>query len=134
MIQLSLARDSLQTRSGRYSGYSNHDPSLFLESGREYHGMLPVFHSTYIDECCIKSQWEVRMSNSKGLPYFFNKDTKESFWDAPSDLSEEQVKALPGAEYLTGASKGRAGQVRASHLLVKHQGSRRPSSWKEVSC
>ena len=96
--------------------------------------MLPVFHSTYIDECCIKPQWEVRMSNSKGLPYFFNKDTKESFWDAPSDLSEEQVKALPGAEYLTGASKGRAGQVRASHLLVKHQGSRRPSSWKEVSC
>lgn len=73
------------------------------------------------------------MSNSKGLPYFFNKDTKESFWDAPSELSEEQVKVLPGAEYLTGTGKAHAGQVRASHLLVKHQGSRRPSSWKEVS-
>ena len=26
---------------------------------------------------------------------------------------------------------GKEGQVRASHLLVKHSGSRRPSSWKE---
>lgn len=28
---------------------------------------------------------------------------------------------------------GQAGKIRCSHLLVKHDGSRRPSSWKEVS-
>jgi NIMA-interacting peptidyl-prolyl cis-trans isomerase 1 len=74
------------------------------------------------------------MSNSKGLPYFFNKETKESSWDAPADLSEEQIKELQGADLLTSSKAGGAhpGQVRASHLLVKHKDSRRPSSWKEV--
>ncbi|PPQ79905.1 hypothetical protein CVT25_002961 [Psilocybe cyanescens] len=80
----------------------------------------------------LKSNWEVRMSSSKGLPYFFNTQTKQSSWDAPSELSEKEISGLPGAEYLD--SKGgnaHAGQVRASHLLVKHRDSRRPSSWKE---
>jgi len=76
------------------------------------------------------------MSNSKGLPYFFNSQTRESSWDPPAGLTEEEVKQLPGAkEHLGGRGKGNdahAGQVRASHLLVKHRDSRRPSSWKEV--
>ncbi|KAI6048068.1 hypothetical protein EDC04DRAFT_2621307 [Pisolithus marmoratus] len=67
----------------------------------------------------MSSGWEVRMSNSKGLPYFFNAETKESRWDAPRRASpKEDIDALPD-------------QIRASHLLVKHRGSRRPSSWKE---
>ncbi|KAJ3476204.1 hypothetical protein NLI96_g11319 [Meripilus lineatus] len=77
------------------------------------------------------SGWEVRLSNSKGVPYFYNPETRQSVWDPPSELSQEEIDALPGAaEYL---SKGGAkpNQVRASHLLVKHSGSRRPSSWKE---
>lgn len=53
--------------------------------------------------------------------------------------------ALPGAQqYLTaqggegggekgGGGGGPPGQVKASHLLVKHAGSRRPASWKNVS-
>ena len=40
---------------------------------------------------------------------------------------------LPGAHLLSGNGGGsKPSQVRASHLLVKHNGSRRPSSWKEV--
>ena len=61
------------------------------------------------------------------MPYFYNTQTQESVWDAPKDLTEEEIKALPGAEHL------RPEKVRASHILVKHSGSRRPSSWKEVS-
>ncbi|TFK70464.1 rotamase-domain-containing protein [Pluteus cervinus] len=76
--------------------------------------------------------WEIRMSSSRGVHYFFNSVTKESVWDRPDGVTEEDVKKLPGAELLdasnTAAPKG---QVRASHLLVKHSGSRRPSSWKE---
>ncbi|KAG6810802.1 hypothetical protein H0H92_010280 [Tricholoma furcatifolium] len=83
----------------------------------------------------MSSPWEVRMSNSKGLPYFFNTDTKESSWDAPAGLSKEEIGNLPGAaEYLNasgGPRKGKLDQVRASHLLIKHRDSRRPSSWKE---
>ncbi|KAJ7922789.1 hypothetical protein B0H13DRAFT_1981750 [Mycena leptocephala] len=73
------------------------------------------------------SQWEVRISTSRGAPYFFNTTTKESSWTAPPELSEDQVTALVSAAQ----ESKRSGQVRASHLLVKHSGSRRPSSWKE---
>ncbi|PPQ74416.1 hypothetical protein CVT24_001045 [Panaeolus cyanescens] len=80
------------------------------------------------------SQWEVRMSNSKGLPYFFNPTTKESSWDPPSGFTKEQIEQFPGAkENLGKTAPARPGQVRASHLLVKHKDSRRPSSWKEAN-
>ncbi|EMD31131.1 hypothetical protein CERSUDRAFT_120097 [Gelatoporia subvermispora B] len=81
------------------------------------------------------STWEVRISNSRRVPYFYNPETHESRWEAPSELSQEQIRALPGArQYLLGEGEGgRPAQVRASHLLVKHRGSRRPSSWKEAN-
>ena len=67
------------------------------------------------------------MSGSRGVPYFYNSVTKTSVWETPDGLTHEEVKKLPGAEYLTTPVK-----VRASHLLVKHSGSRNPSSWREV--
>ncbi|KAK7464478.1 peptidyl-prolyl cis-trans isomerase Pin1 [Stygiomarasmius scandens] len=76
-------------------------------------------------------QWEVRMSNSRKVPYFYNTETKEAVWDPPAGISPDQIKTLPGAELLSGGAP--AGQVRASHLLVKHNGSRRPASWKEAN-
>ncbi|KZV66561.1 rotamase-domain-containing protein [Peniophora sp. CONT] len=76
--------------------------------------------------------YEIRMSNSRGLPYFFNTQTQQSSWEAPPELTKEQVAMLPGAHLLSGSGGGgKPSQVRASHLLVKHNGSRRPSSWKE---
>ncbi|KAH9949347.1 rotamase-domain-containing protein [Amylocystis lapponica] len=73
----------------------------------------------------------VRLSSSRRVPYFYNTQTNQSIWEAPPDLSQEQIHVLPGArEYLLG-TEARPAQVRASHLLVKHSGSRRPSSWKE---
>ncbi|TFK56327.1 rotamase-domain-containing protein [Heliocybe sulcata] len=80
--------------------------------------------------------WEIRMSNSRGVPYFYSTQNNQSSWDRPAGLTDEHIKSLPGAEYLTGSgggSGGAPGQVRASHLLVKHSGSRRPSSWREAN-
>ncbi|KAJ4470814.1 rotamase-domain-containing protein [Lentinula aciculospora] len=76
--------------------------------------------------------WEIRLSNSRGVPYFFNVETKESTWDLPPGMTQEEAKELPGADLLS-RPKVPAGQVRASHLLVKHSGSRRPASWKEAN-
>lgn len=77
------------------------------------------------------------------MPYFYNPQTSQSVWDKPDELTPEQVRALPGAaKYMTGANAapapaaaagGKPGEVRASHILCKHAGSRRPSSWREVS-
>ena len=75
------------------------------------------------------------MSSTKKRPYFYNNETNESSWDAPEGLSADQINQLPGADYLKGgksSDRSHEDQVRASHLLVKHSGSRRPSSWKEV--
>ena len=76
------------------------------------------------------------MSSSKKLPYFYNSETKKSRWDAPPELSEDEINRLPGAmQHLRDGKpcdREREGQIRASHLLIKHKGSRRPSSWKEV--
>lgn len=51
-----------------------------------------------------------------GKEYYVNQFTKESQWEKPTAPAE------PGSS---------ADKVQASHLLVKHKDSRRPSSWRE---
>ena len=93
-----------------------------------------LFVQTLTRRSHIMSSWEIRWSNSRQLPYFYNSSTQESTWESPPGISNDQIKTLPGAHYLNG-NQGQApsGKVRASHLLIKHAQSRRPSSWKEVS-
>ncbi|GAA5832281.1 hypothetical protein JCM11251_004306 [Rhodosporidiobolus azoricus] len=91
-----------------------------------------------------EQDWEIRFSNSRKRPYFYNTTTAESRWEVPSELSSADLTSLPGAEHLsyannsssTGGSSAQPAaannKVRASHLLVKHSGSRRPSSWREA--
>jgi peptidyl-prolyl cis-trans isomerase NIMA-interacting 1 len=87
--------------------------------------------------------WEVRHSISKILPYYFCPDTKESRWEPPHGTDPEKLKVFM-ADYHSAkgihpdASAGRGGQhanegkIRCAHLLIKHEGSRRPSSWREA--
>lgn len=57
------------------------------------------------------------------MTYYLNKHTKKSQWDKPDgpaplvDDEEDDIGVLK--------------QVQCSHILVKHAGSRRPSSWRE---
>ena len=89
----------------------------------------------------------MRHSNSKKLPYYFNSETKESEWEPPAGTDTDKLRAYMG-QYLGssgggggGAGLGNAaaggnnnseGKIRTAHLLVKHSGSRRPSSWREA--
>ncbi|PVU84823.1 hypothetical protein BB559_007373 [Furculomyces boomerangus] len=66
----------------------------------------------------LPPNWEVRTSRSRNMPYYFNKETKESRWDPPTGADVKKTNPT-------------AGKIRVSHLLVKHSGSRRPSSWKQ---
>lgn len=79
---------------------------------------------------CLCSQWEVRFSNSRQRPYFYNDAQGTSIWEPPAGLSDEEVLSLPGAR--ENLHRKPEESVQASHLLIKHSGSRRPSSWKEV--
>ncbi|KAA0199760.1 Peptidyl-prolyl cis-trans isomerase [Fasciolopsis buskii] len=58
--------------------------------------------------------WISKVSSSTGKTYYVNTETQESQWEFPQH---------PAAANTT--------KVRCLHLLVKHSGSRRPSSWKE---
>lgn len=53
-----------------------------------------------------------------GQHYYLNVYTKESQWDRPEKPAEPVSSSGPE-------------QVQCSHLLVKHNNSRRPSSWRE---
>ncbi|DAA78797.1 TPA_exp: Peptidylprolyl isomerase [Trichophyton benhamiae CBS 112371] len=85
----------------------------------------------------LPSGWEVRHSNSKNLPYYFNAISKESRWEPPAGTDTEKLKVYMAAHHSVqagdrhGASGQGEGKIRASHLLIKHRESRRPSSWRE---
>jgi hypothetical protein len=74
-------------------------------------------------------QWKVVWSNTRQRPYFRNDEENLSIWEPPTGISDEELVKLPGAENL---HKTPDESVQASHILIKHAGSRRPSSWKEV--
>ena len=86
----------------------------------------------------LPAGWEVRHSNSKNLPYYFNPSSKESRWEPPAGTDSEALKVYMGTYHSSanirpdGAGGGQEGKIRASHLLVKHRDSRRPSSWREA--
>jgi len=64
----------------------------------------------------VPEGWEERVSRSTGQSYYVNKYTKQSQWETPTE------PAKPASE---------DDKVQASHLLVKHRDSRRPSSWRQ---
>ncbi|XP_017056081.1 putative peptidyl-prolyl cis-trans isomerase dodo [Drosophila ficusphila] len=72
--------------------------------------------------------WEKRTSRSTGLSYYLNVHTKESQWDQPT----EPAKRTGGGGSSAAGGDG-ADEVHCLHLLVKHKGSRRPSSWREAN-
>ena len=76
----------------------------------------------------LPAGWEVRWSNSKNLPYFFNASAKESKWEPPAGSDAEELRKYIAQTF---TSQAPAGKIRAAHLLVKHRESRRPSSWKD---
>lgn len=84
--------------------------------------------------------WEVRHSNSKNLPYYFNEQEKLSRWEPPAGTDTDMLKAYMANNHSATAIRPDSstngavsdGKIRASHLLVKHRDSRRPSSWREA--
>ncbi|MCJ1359348.1 MAG: hypothetical protein MMC33_009350 [Icmadophila ericetorum] len=88
----------------------------------------------------LPRDWEVRHSNSKNLPYYFNSVTKESRWDPPAGTDTDALKAFM-AQHHTATSirpdaqqtNSKEGKIRTAHLLIKHKDSRKPSSWREAN-
>jgi hypothetical protein len=87
----------------------------------------------------LPAGWEVRHSNSKNLPYYFNAAQQLSRWEPPPGTNTDKLKTYMATHHTAqeikpepSAVNGNEGKIRAAHLLIKHQDSRRPSSWREV--
>ena len=79
---------------------------------------------TYLLKKSLPEGWVEKSSKSHvGRVFYYNTVTQESVWERPT------ASASGGGG--SGGGGGGANTVRASHLLVKHKGSRNPSSWKE---
>ena len=73
------------------------------------------------------------------MPYYYKPSTNESSWGPPPGSDEKKALAYAAENYApeqseadVGQEPERNGEIRVAHLLIKHSGSRRPSSWKEV--
>ncbi|KAF9995930.1 hypothetical protein BGZ80_010593 [Entomortierella chlamydospora] len=83
----------------------------------------------------LPNDWELRWSRSRNLPYFYNRVSTESRWQAPDGVDASVILDFQ-KDYQSQHQDEQVGgdnlkRVRVSHLLVKHEGSRRPSSWRE---
>ncbi|KAI0129124.1 hypothetical protein BJ170DRAFT_360767 [Xylariales sp. AK1849] len=88
-----------------------------------------------MDETGLPPSWEVRHSNSKNLPYYFNATEKISRWEPPPGTDTEKLKKYMAVHHSSSTSGAPitkpADKIRSAHLLVKHRDSRRPASWRE---
>lgn len=71
------------------------------------------------DDSDLPAGWTRQTSTSTGRTYYWNTKTDKPQWERPTAPADESGK------------RARVSKATASHLLVKHSGSRRPSSWKE---
>lgn len=100
------------------------------------HSALITSIQGWSDESGLPEPWEVRISNSKNLPYYFNPDTKESRWEPPEGADADKLKMYMANHHTSGISRtldnNQEDKIRCAHLLIKHRESRRPSSWREA--
>lgn len=95
--------------------------------------------SASTSETGLPALWEIRLSRSHNIPYYFNSATHESTWEPPLGTDTNTLKAYMAAHHsyilpvaaLQQHQAVQPSKIRASQLLIKHAGSRRPSSWKE---
>jgi hypothetical protein len=96
------------------------------------HGSSTSQHTLTIQSTGLPSEWEVRVSKTRQMPYYFNRETSESRWEPPPNTDMTTLQSYLTATFQPTPSPSTE-KIRVRHLLVKHTGSRRPSSWKEVT-
>jgi NIMA-interacting peptidyl-prolyl cis-trans isomerase 1 len=75
--------------------------------------------------------WAMKESSSRpGLFYFINIYTNETQWEIPAEEAKSSPESSQEDEQQE-QNEQSSDTIRASHLLVKHKGSRRPSSWRQ---
>lgn len=85
-----------------------------------------------MSETGLPPGWSIKVSRTHQRPYYYNQGTKEATWEAPFGADKDKVEKYI-QEFTRHGNKplvGSDGKIRVSHLLVKHEHSRKPKSWK----
>lgn len=83
-------------------------------------------------ETGLPVNWSIKVSRTHKREYYLNQATKESSWEPPFGTDNDKLQKYI-AKFKANGNKPVIpgdGKVRASHLLVKSNQSRRPKSWK----
>lgn len=83
-------------------------------------------------ETGLPPSWALKVSRKHNKEYFLNQATGESSWEPPYGTDNDKLSSYL-AKFTANGNKPVIpddGKVRASHLLVKNETSRRPKSWK----
>ncbi|KAK6463250.1 peptidyl-prolyl cis-trans isomerase 1 [Scheffersomyces coipomensis] len=76
--------------------------------------------------------WTIRVSRTHNKEYFLNQSTKEASWEPPFGTDNEKLNDYLKTYKNNGnkAVVGEDSKIRASHILIKNETSRKPRSWK----
>ncbi|KAK6198854.1 peptidyl-prolyl cis-trans isomerase [Scheffersomyces amazonensis] len=76
--------------------------------------------------------WTIRLSRGHNKEYYYNQSTNESSWEPPFGSDNDKLNEYLRKFKANGnkAVIGDDSKVRASHILVKNETSRKPKSWK----
>lgn len=83
-------------------------------------------------ETGLPPSWSIKVSKTHQTEYYLNQATGESSWEPPFGTDSDKLNAYLAKFKANGLKPvvGDDGKVKASHLLVKNETSRRPKSWK----
>lgn len=83
-------------------------------------------------ETGLPPSWSLKVSRTHNKEYYLNQATRESSWEPPYGTDSDKLNSYLAKFKANGYKPVVAedGKVRASHLLVKDEMSRRPKSWK----
>ncbi|GBL48834.1 putative nitrogen fixation protein NifM [Candidozyma auris] len=111
------------------TGYEDPD-DMKWDSHREL--IVSAFCPVFKMETGLPPSWSLRVSKTHNEPYYYNQATKESSWEPPYGTDSDKLNAYV-AKFRANGNKPLVnddGKIRASHLLVKNETSRKPKSWK----
>lgn len=86
----------------------------------------------YTMETGLPPSWVLKVSSTHNKEYYLNQATGESSWETPYGTNLDKLTPYL-AKFKANGNKPvipEDGKVRASHILIKNETSRRPKSWK----
>ena len=81
----------------------------------------------------LPAGWSKKLSTKRNIHYYINAHTGETQWEVPTKPAENKKRKSSSGDggVHDGSDNNDEKKVQCLHILKKHAGSRRPSSWRQ---